>query len=780
MPDIHTNNTEVSKLVDQIIQRRHAKLPTIEQKRQNLYELQKALDMFDDLKSQIVDADGNVLDGKYQYLAQKNPEMVLKLNAMSTSACRDKIDKALAECDKVEKRFSRDYISISVVGKARIGKSTFLQAVSNLTDRVIPAYSETDCTGAVSIIENKVGMFDYAPEGEKQEAHLTFKTEEQMIKTIQTYLDKLIPAEKGRIVIYSMSQINDKTLIDRVKAKMVPGRAENDLLEFLKSYVEHYDEWAPLISKKSDVIRKDSEIERYVAQNDGNQDKSKRKYFYKYLAVDTCHIYCTFDYKDAGKITLIDTVGLGNRALGIRDDMLDVVKNKSDAVVFVHLPYDPAGGYLDDAIKAAYNAIEENCRDRDLNKWLFWLINDASGHPKTPNDRERCEASLTTLKNSGWHGALSTIINAKDQTQVREEFLIPMLNILMTNLDDIDALYTNDLTAALDSVRKDYNSFCNSAKKVMSSELKNATNLLPQMSMDIEEMENPRKGQLRSFAMSEKQLRNVPCTELYDRVQTIVTDVRTGAAIPTKNDILAKVRNSADASVVYTGYCNLLRNQVSQCFTDVDTTMTELVEEVKNKITHIMASEEGCRLGSILAVSPDKKPYEWLKDFSEMVLDPSQYPILHAAFQNVYNFDFSVRGFLTYEVRACLDKIDPQITSSFIEVNEDDDNMTATNVWFTLKRNMRSVADELSVCMSELFSKPHRAFFAIIKEFSDKVNFSEGVKQEWTRLYSDNYSIVWADKYNSMVAADIASSEWNDMLRELLRCNNACITLHVI
>lgn len=777
MPDIHTNNTEVSKLVDQIIQRRHAKLPTIEQKRQNLYELQKALDMFDDLKSQIVDADGNVLDGKYQYLAQKNPEMVLKLNAMSTSACRDKIDKALAECDKVEKRFSRDSISISVVGKARIGKSRLLQSISNLTDLVIPAFPETDCTGAVSIIENKAGMFDNAPEGMKQEAHLTFKTEDQMIKTVQTYLDKLIPVEKGRIIIRRLSEIGDKTLIDRVTAKMVSGRAENVLLRYLKAYVEHYDEWAPLVVKKSDVIRKDTEIATYVAQNNGVVNG---EYYYKYLAVDTCRIYCTFDYRDAGKITLIDTVGLGNNSLGIAEDMLEVINDKSDAVVFLHLPYSPAGGYVDSEIANAYGLIEDSCRDKDLNKWLFWLINDASGHPKTPNKRSSCEAAVKTLTDNGWHGAMTAIVNVADQTQVREEFLIPMLNILMTNLDDIDALYTNDLTTALDSVRKDYNSFCNSAKKVMSSELKNATNLLPQMSMDIEEMENPRKGQLRSFAMSEKQLRNVPCTELYDRVQTIVTDVRTGAAIPTKNDILAKVRNSADASVVYTGYCNLLRNQVSQCFTDVDTTMTELVEEVKNKITHIMASEEGCRLGSILAVSPDKKPYEWLKDFSEMVLDPSQYPILHAAFQNVYNFDFSVRGFLTYEVRACLDKIDPQITSSFIEVNEDDDNMTATNVWFTLKRNMRSVADELSVCMSELFSKPHRAFFAIIKEFSDKVNFSEGVKQEWTRLYSDNYSIVWADKYKSMVAADIASSEWNDMLSELLRCNNACITLHII
>lgn len=763
---------EISKIVSDIIKKRNSKLPTIEQKRQSLFALLKALDRFDDLKSQIVDEDGNPREGKYQLLAQQNPDMILKLNAMSTAICRQKVDKALEECDKVEKRFKRESINISVVGKARIGKSQFLKGISNLDDKVIPAFAETDCTGAVSIIENHPGI--------GLEAHFTFKTEDQMIEAVQSYLDKIVPPEKGRIVLYAMSQIGDKSLLDQVEARLVPGRVENNLRTYLRKYVEHYAEWAPLVKKKSLIITDQDEIQTYVAQNDGNPDVNKRRFFYKYLAVDTCRIYCTFDYQEAGKITLIDTVGLGDNSLGIEDDLVEVVNDKSDAVVFLHLPYSPTGGYVDSEVAKAYSLIESNCRGRDLNKWLFWLINEAPGHPKTPNDRARCEASVKTLESNGWHGAMTKIVNIIDKNQVREEFLIPMLNLLMHNLDDIDALYTTDLIAALDSVRKEYNSFCTNAKKVMTSNLKNAANLLPQMTMDIDEIEKARKGKLRALAMSEKQMRNVPCTELNDCVQGIVADVKTGVAIPDKAEILAQVRESADAANIYNEYCNQLRNQVSQRFTDVDSTMTALVEKIKNQITEVLVSENGCRLGSILAVSSDKKPYEWLKDFSEMVLDPNQYPILHTAFRTVYSFDFSVRGFLTYEVRACLDKIDPQITSAYISVNEDDDNQTATNIWFTLKRNMKSVADELTVSMSDLFSKPHRAFFAIIKEFSDKVNFSEGVKREWAQLYSDNYSVVWASKYKSMVAADIASGEWNEMLSELLHCNNSCVTLHVI
>ena len=54
----------ISNIVNDIISKRNSKLPAIEQKRQEMLEICKALDQYDDLKSQIVDADGNALEGK--------------------------------------------------------------------------------------------------------------------------------------------------------------------------------------------------------------------------------------------------------------------------------------------------------------------------------------------------------------------------------------------------------------------------------------------------------------------------------------------------------------------------------------------------------------------------------------------------------------------------------------------------------------------------------------------------------------------------------------------
>lgn len=657
-----------------------------------------------------------------------------------------------------------------MVGKARIGKSQFLKAISNLDDKVIPAFAETDCTGAVSVIENRPGV--------GLEAHFTFKTEDQIITEVQTYLDKIVPAEKGRIILRTMSQIGDKALVDQVEAKLIPGREENGLREYLYKYVEHYDQWAPLVRRGTLVISDADEIQTYVAQNDGCKDERLRKHFHKYLAVDTCRIHCTFDYQEAGKITLIDTVGLGDNSLGIEENLLEVVNDKSDAVVFVHLPYSPAGGYVDKEVSKAYGLIESKCRGRDLNKWLFWLINEAPGHPKTPNDRSRCEAAVKKLESKGWHGAMIRIVDIIDQDQVRDEFLIPMLNLLMQNLDDIDATYTSDMIRALDAVRKEYNSFCASAKKVMDSQINNAANLQPQIYKNVSKMQERLTASLRMLAKAEKEKRNIPCPILQDRIKDILEDMRDGEIVPGRDQLFRELSYQMPP-VLYTKYCNRIRNEVAQRFANVDGSLNQPVTEVKNSVARILYAEDGCRLEKVLALPTGEEPYVWMREFEQTVLNEKDYPILSAAFRNVYNFTFSVNGFLTYEVRACLDLIDPDLTNTPMLLGKTDMH-TADNINFWLQKNLLDVVDELEENLHDLFRNPHRAFFAIIKEFSDLVIYAEDVEYEWNRLFADNYSIIWADEYKSMAVAAAAFGEWADMLGHLLDLNSKAGSLSVI
>lgn len=754
----------INKIVEQITRQRKERLPLIEDKQAMLESMLSALDDFDTLKSQLVDSEGNVMDGRYRALVEKYPEMVIKINALSSAECRRRIAQVGLACDRAAKRFSRESINIAVIGKARVGKSEFLKSISNLSDYVIPAFSETDCTGAVSVIENKPGV--------ALEARLTFKTEKEIIAVVQTYLDRIIPDVENRIVIKNLYQIRDLDL-DELNRRKVHGRADNNLVPYLAKFVEHYEEWAPLVKQESLVLYEEQEIQTYVAQNNGKKEGEEgQRSFYKYLAVSTCEISCTFDYREAGKITLVDTVGFEDNAIGIEDELLRVVNDKSDAVVFVLFPLDGAGGGVPAKISDIYNKIEQSCRDKNLDKWLFWLINYAPNHPKTPNPREFCEQALKTLAINSWAGEIRKIIDIHNQEQVREEFLIPLLNTLVTNLDETDALYLTDLQTALNDLKKEFSTFCGMAKKVLESEIHNAISTQPQMARSIEQMVKNITAKLTLLCREERGKRDVPCDILKDSIDAIMNDMRNGAFVPDADAIREELLSDQPASV-YIRHCNRIRNQITQRFTDTDSSLNILVNELKNSIASILLSDEGGRLERVMRPDSEKALFWWLGDFADYILqDVRSYPNLYTAFRQLCEFDFSVRGFLTYEVRACLDPIDPDL-SNIPDIVGGDDITTADNINFYLERKLIDVVDALNIALNELFRKPNRAFFAVAKEFCDRVIYSENVRFEWNRLLAENYQAIWEEEYRNMAIASESFSQWEDVMNGLLKFNQS-------
>ena len=750
---------QINELIDGIIKTRNAKLPMIISKKNELMEIEQAMDEFDSFKNSIVDADGNVLDGPFTVFAQENPDLIANLEAMSTFSVRNKVKIALDECEKVYKRFSRERLNIAVVGKARVGKSEMLQSISNLSNKVIPAFDDTDCTGAVSAIENHPGK--------QLKAYITFKNEAQIVEIVQKYLDDLIPSEEKRIVVRSLYNIRDLDL-DEVQKRMEAGRGSNNRLPYLRKYVMFYEEWAPYITKKELVLDDESEIQEYVAQNNGVPEGNPgRKNFYKFLAVDSCRIECSFDYSQAGSVTLIDTIGFDDNAIGIDDQLIQVVNDKSDAVIFVLFPVDLAGGGVPATITKTYTKIQESCKSKDLDKWLFWLINHAPNHPKTPNPRSNCETTLKTLEENGWSGEIKKIIDVSDQKQVREEFLIPLLTTLTNNLDSIDELYFEDLKNALSEVRKVYGSFCMSASKMMSSKIEQASNMHPFITKKINEAKKNLRTEIKKLAMNEREKRNIPCKELAVETNQIIESMRNESLLPSIEDVKDEVAANDQLGTIYTYYCNIIRTEITQRFSDVNISLQSLVQDMKNSIANVLYNE--CRLGNIMKMS-DKQPYEWVDDFADnILLSERDYPNLYPAFKNIQKFDFSVKGFLTYEVRACLDNLDPGLTDTpaLHSVGNPVDNIR-----FWLDRNLISTADELEERINELLNKPNRAFFAFIKEFGDKVIYGEGVDEEWETLYSGKSSIVWSEEYKNWTSGTKSLEAWSDLLSKLLELNS--------
>lgn len=769
-----TKSGTISEAVDAIIKQRKEKSPVLRRKKQELQQILEMLDAFDALKWEIIDKEGNPLPGKYQHVVDQNPEMPDKLLGISTEVCRSQIKKAMEECDAAINRFDRDRINISVVGMAGTGKSFLLQRITNLDDYVIPSADGTDCTGAVSVIENYPDM-----DADAVEATITFKTQEQMVNIVQEFLDVMIEDPAKKLHIYTMQQIRNLKMED-IESRMNKHSAHNSKKKHLRKYIEQYAVWAPLVLAGETLKRTDKkEIQEFVAQHNGEEKGSASyKEYFKYLAVDSCHIRCRFNYQEAGKITLLDTVGIGDTAVGIEDDMIEVVTKKSDAVIFINKPHGERGGGFPQQICDVYELIEKNCRNRNLDQWLSWMIN-RDKRPEEGNSEAAVKTALTTLHEMNFAGKLKRIVDISDEEEVRDMFLIPLLRQLGGNLQEIDKLFTDDLQKSLNDVRRSYNSICNQAGKVMESKLGSTVAMKSQTDQQIDHMrESVLSGRLRALANAEKEKRDIPCDILQERVDELLNDMRGGMMIPDPKQLQLELQGK-QTPVVYINTINNLRNAVVQRFSDVDSSLGTLVVEAKNSLTDILYSEDGCRLGRVLKAEPEAPLYEWLGEFAEKFLDPSVFPNLHTAFMKVHDFDFSVNGFMTYEVRACLDEIDPDL-SVVPSLSGETLVKTSRNMYEDLVIRLNHVVDGLEENLNILFEKPHRAFFAMIKEFTDKVLYAEKVKYEWNSLFSEHYKSLWREEFKALSIATAAFADWTALLEKMLELNSQAGTLEKI
>ncbi|MCD7957498.1 MAG: hypothetical protein LUG93_17495 [Lachnospiraceae bacterium] len=755
-----TENLSIAECVDRIISKRKGRLPLLEEKQRMLMDIQEALSTFETQRAEMFLPDGSVAEGRYKAILTKYPEIAMQLSQISVEECRRRINTALQECDIAIRRFSRDHINIAVIGAARIGKSELLKAISNLSNYVIPAFNEEDCTGAVSVISNKPGA--------SLKAVISFKTEKEMVAIVQEYLDKIISDKSKRIVIHTLCDIRDIKLSE-VKARTTSGMADNNLMKYLRKYVEHYKEWANLVEKGSITLTEEKDIQTYVAQNNGEtKDSPDRKDFYKYLAVASCNITCQYDYQEAGKINLVDTVGFEDNAIGIEDEMLNVVNNQSDAVIFMLYPLNGAGGGVPSKITDIYSKIENSCRGKNLNKWLFWLINHAPDHPYNADNLKFANTALATLKENDWHGDLIKIIDVHNQKEVREDFLIPLLNILIRSLDETDALFLQSFQDSLRDVKMEYNQICDIAGKALGNSGMLTENAQVRITESNEKLYYTISASLKRLCSGRLAVRDLDCQELQDEIDYLFEKIDDGELLPPREEIERMLVEEGKQNLeVYLHCCNTLRNKIVSSFSQLNVVIQDIVDDAKDQITDVLLHDG--RLECILEPSQDGKKYAWLDEFSRQKLNEKEYPHLYEAFQNLYQFDFSVNGFLTYEVRACLDALDPDI-GGVPGFTSAEPYKVAQHIYLALDQKLRNnFVTLLTDRLEDLVVKPNRAIFAAVTDFRDSVIYADNTKMEWFRLFLNHSREMWSDIYRQSAGNNAISQELQSVMDGLTK-----------
>lgn len=742
--------------IDVIIEARKAKCEQLKARKAALATAKTSIrENYTALCEQVGEIEDNKLRAQYEEI----------VDTIEIGPVLARIDQAARKMDEGIQRFSREYISIATVGKEGQGKSKLLQAIGDLDNDIIPSYDAGSCTGATSIIWNDSSM----ARG-KVRAKITFRQPQDLVELVKPYILTLNPTyfdnrdlefdDIGYLVPSRLVMKTDKEDANDAKRASAKGHLTN--------IVKNFHKIKDLFGSSPITLTDPELIKTYVAQNNGKSvDDPELETYYNYLAVARADIYCHF-YTDAGKIRLVDTVGIGSTQYGIEDAMLNTVDKECDAAIVMNRP-DLRG--VQDRDVDLYTSLRNRFLKRDTSQWLFYFVN----HFKGRNDNS-VGLFYNDVKDKGWKIADCRVVDASDQNAVRDEFMLPMLEILMQNMDSIDKAYLQEIFDAEKQAQNDIRALVAQIPTMQAYDTKSLAGK--------EAFEKGKKCFHRMTAdLSQNvyywsQERENSNSALWNSVQAILNNLDN--IIPSAEQI----QRINDMNGTYTGenvwetVLHYVRNEITDRFIAIDNVLERETLEFKNSLVRHLYYELK-QLNDTNAVDVEEEEPDmvaWLKDMMDHVLASSpDYNQIRKAFQFLYQFEFNTRAQLIREVRHQMYIINP-ICAEYAKPTINFRKATCGNeVHFYLTSRMSVIEDELRYHLAKLYRTPNQAFYAAAEEFYDRLTFASDLSGDsitsmsdvWGKFFQEYSSKLWKDDMARYEKVNALVKHYQEMIAAL-------------
>lgn len=746
---------DIPSKIDNIITQRRQKLPLVQDMKKRLEQVNQVIKK---LERVCIEA-GSGKSESYGDLFKQHPEIAEELRVINTKAFNNCYADALQVLNQLENRFSRNEIHISFVGRARQGKSLMMQSISGLSGDIIPASDGADCTGAKSVITNK--------NDSEVSAVIDFYTVEEYREIVNKYLKEIFGDNKFQII--SVDDISALPLNELGSQLDTSNAKKQALFQQLTKYIEHSKELVPLLGTQKKVPS--MEIEKYVAQY-SSADKTKK--YYTYLAVKVANIMCKFPCEQCGKIMLVDTIGLGDTALDIRERMLETVSKDSDAIILMTRP-DSKGQKLEQADIDIVTDISEKMSAEYTREMLFWILNKVSSGVGTNVDGlQEILQQLQRMKD--FPAADFLIIDCFDRNDVEQHMLIPILDKLSEGLPKTDEYMIEIASNQINLLYQEYHAIAEKVGQAFSASIDQDTHR--EFDVEIQETYKKMTNNIRELYVSEPYgiLRNQPCDELKSAVEQKLRNILT--LIPDKDDVLKDLNDgSINQHNAYENLTDKIRLSVINDFLELNEVLHGLVLQMKKRITHCLADENQGRLKFLITVDPDDAD-AWLKEFIIYMENYPKYNIIVEALKKLLDFDLRMESFLIYRVRAHLDVIDISLISHgpALRGTLAEKDILANDIIFWLEHNLEIVYKEIKSELEPLYNYPNSALWAVVKDFYDRIVYARdseiGVGTAWRYLYEDAISSVWESEYNGYQAKKGVSERWNTIVNEIRKYDN--------
>lgn len=752
------------QLIDNILAQRAQKAEDVVKKIEHLEKLKSTLEQYVNLRSQLIDNAGNLIEtSPYANLFRRNPDMLFAVKDADCTNLVTDINEQLKVLTRLKKRFQRKTISIQIFGNAGNGKSRFIQTISGLDDNTVLTSEADHTTGATTYIRNATTF----------KAHIYSYTEKELLDIFNKNLAQVL-RKCGKTVFairdiseigtfdYALHQIDDDAHYATTGPVRIFTKNYNEIINTIKDVQSNgtLDEEA---GRKYIELTDPTEVQQYVAHHNGKKSSEPDyKEYSRFLAVKFVRLFNPFQCGEATKIELMDTVGLGNAETNaqVLENMYDAIEENSDMVVQIYCPSADATwrAFFDSSVQCMqqiHYKDEAHNVERIPNNALFFVVNKkVTSTSDNTGNVEQARNRWTSFRYT------ETLLEAScaDVNDTRENVMLPILNRMTQCLGQIDDLKAEQANQKGRELYAAYRSFLNQVNEVLlvssKSNMHLSLNALFEDLFDaeihgkmLEIKKNARESMSRPGGLLKKNLNSLCNGEATDKLLTEIKPILEDGS-----------RLHHRYYRIYDDAAAFLRLNIPNTFRSIDFDLQKQVAEKKALVFGCLYNEG--RMSTIMTHSGDETKTEtelineWAEKFMTEVLNDNTYPYLTRLFRNLLNFTINVEGFLLHRIVKHLDIYE----TNAIGVIKPGREIAGVN--HHLKINTRDILSRIEIELDNFTQAPNEAIYFALTEFIYSLLFDTHCRREMQQLYFTYQRSVWESEIEGQTQEETAFREW--------------------
>lgn len=766
----------MEQLINDIIKARADKLPAIREKIQQLNNLLSELDRYDTLRSTIVNANGELrLESPLYARLVQYPEMVANIANATSDDIKEDIRKYIRNLERLCQRFSRKSVAIQVFGEAGSGKSTFIQSVTGLDNNVVLVSSGDHCTGATSFIKN-ASYF---------EARIIPYTKAEILQIFNSIIREHQASVTTGVPMQELASFDD---IRNFKVEDY-GLMKQEARDALSVYVDHFDEICSVLNKiehegeidldypdgKFLRLARPEQVQQYVAQHNGGSDRGEAVvFYYNFLAVKYVRIFKDFNYRKAGNIEIMDSVGFGDARTEktVKENMCRSVADTCDIVVVLSAPvsvreYSNCCKWMDDI------HYDEKGTERIASECLFMVLNrrEKGTRITTTGCQQFMEKWLG--KSEGAKARRESILqaNLSNPQETEQNVIIPILRQVTGSLEQIDENIKKDVEKEGELVYAKFSAFVAKVSAVLLGN-QSAVEKVQMRSLYKDLYQRDLRLGFDEVMRNAKDEREITGNQLRRGLSILCNEDSLDSYLKEVEPIVIRELEYTNLPLVaYMNAANTLRHALPDKFRRIDVQLQEEVEKRKASIFKLLLTTG--RWGQIIKAE-DIDDYQainaWMRKFNDVVLDSLQYPILHKLVKDLLDFKIDVDGFLLYRIIKHLDTFEKNPVA-----NEQNPQRQKSAIMFYLDTNLHDAFSKIRQEMEGFTQAPNEAIYFAMEEFKVGFQLYPGCDDELFQLYSNYQKVVWRSEFEKIASQQVVLEEWSNQRNILERYNVASV-----